>query len=375
MVPKSVKSNARQNAVRLALTAAILLTAVAAATQLGGCASPAYYWQAASGHLALMRAREDVARTLEQGSADEGTLDKLRLSREIKDFAVAELELPDNDSYSEFVRTGRDAVVWNVVAAPEFSLEAKTWCFPVSGCVPYRGYFDRDKAQRFAARLADKGLDVAVSPAIAYSTLGWFDDPLLDTMWRQSDAQFAAYLFHEMAHQKLYVEGDAKFNESYASFVEAIGVERWLENRGEHEALENWMDLSRARSTFNRLVDQTRAELLNVYGSDADPEAMRADKQAAFERLEAAYQRLRKHEWQGRDWFGGWFDRELNNARFALFDSYEGGRCAFDRLYAEAGKEIGRFHELARTRSKLPGDERQKWLSQSCGEIAPAREL
>jgi predicted aminopeptidase len=178
-----------------------------------------------------------------------------------------------------------------------------------------------------------------------------------------------------MAHQKLYVKGDAKFNESYASFVEAIGVERWLEQRNAGEALENWRTLGEARSAFNRLVDQSRAELAEIYASNAASAAMREDKQAAFERLQTRYRRVREEQWNGRDYFGGWFERELNNARFALFDSYEGGHCAFDRLYDEAGEDIERFHELARARSELPADERQKWLSQSCDEIAPTTEL
>lgn len=375
MVSHTVISNAPKACVRVTVRAAIALVIAAAAMQLSSCASPAYYWQAASGHFALMRARQDVIEAIEQGSADEDTLEKLRLSRDIKTFAVTELDLPDTDSYSDFVRTGRDAVVWNVVAAPEFSLEAKTWCFPVSGCVPYRGYFDRGAAQDFAERLAERDLDVAISPAIAYSTLGWFDDPLLDTMWRQSEAQFAAYLFHEMAHQKLYVKGDAKFNESYASFVEAIGVERWLEQRNDGEALENWRTLSEARSAFNMLVHQSRAELAEIYASSAASEAMREDKQAAFDRLQTRYHRLRQDQWNGRDYFGGWFDRELNNARFALFDSYEGGHCAFDRLYDEAGEDIERFHDLARVKSRLPADGRRRWLTQSCDEIARAPEL
>jgi len=203
-----------------------------AAWLLTGCAGPGYYAQAVSGHLDLMQARRDVAAVL----ADQGTGEELRQSlqaaAEIRAFAVTRLGLPDNGSFTEYAHTGREAVTWNVVAAPEFSLEPRHWCFPLAGCVPYRGYFDPLDAERLAARLAGKGNDVAVSPALAYSTLGWFRDPLLDTMFRYSEEQLAGIVFHELAHQKLYVKGDAAFNESYATFIEEIGVMLWLDSSG-----------------------------------------------------------------------------------------------------------------------------------------------
>jgi predicted aminopeptidase len=263
-----------------------------------------------------------VSEAIERGETDQTVVEKLRLATEIKTFAVENLGLPDNDSYSEYVETGRDAVVWNVVAAPEFSLDAKKWCFPVSGCVPYRGYFKREAAQHFADKLGKQGLEVAVSPAIAYSTLGWFDDPLLDTMWRHSDAQFAAYIFHELAHQALYIKGDTAFNESYASFVELIGVEQWLLDGGQRDALDRWLAMTQARKDFNALLQQTREALSQVYGSQSGPEDKRAGKQAAFAQLETRYRQVRDRNWQSRDYFGQWFEQAPNNARFALLDSY-----------------------------------------------------
>lgn len=368
-----MNSNTRRISL-LAVVAAVAVT-LALAVNLGGCASPGYYWQAASGHLALMRARQPVDQAIEEAELDPATLDKLRLSRQLRQFAVAELGMPDNGSYSEFVRTGRDAVVWNVVAAPEFSLEPERWCFPVSGCVPYRGYFEQEDAQRFAARLERKGLDVAVSPAIAYSTLGWFDDPLLDTMWRRSDTQFAAYLFHELAHQVIYVEGDAPFNEAYASFVERIGVERWLAHTGNRSALEDWRRIEQAGQAFDELLKEARAELVALYSTESDTAQMRQAKQAVFDRLRQNYRALRENQWQGRDYYGGWFDQPLNNARLALHDTYQGGQCAFERLFAEAGGEISRFHDLARDRAGLPDAQRRAWLEQPCASIAHGGEL
>lgn len=367
-------------ACRFGTTIPILLCIGLLATQLGGCASPAYYWQAASGHLSLMHARQSVDDAI-AADTDADVVETLKLSRQIKAFAVNELQLPDNGSYDTFVRTGRDAVVWNVIATPEFSLQAKKWCFPVAGCVPYRGYFEQAGAERFAQKLRNKGLDAAISPATAYSTLGWFDDPLLDTMWRQSEAQFAAYLFHELAHQVLYVRNDARFNESYASFVEKIGVERWLSQRGEKQTLDRWHALADARTSFDALVRQTRGELAKLYASGLDPSAMRAGKTATLDRMESRYRGLRDEQWQGHDYFGGWFEPRPNNARFALVDTYQGGNCAFANLYARAGGDMARFQDLAQARSRLPAEERRDWLDAACRDtditpdIAPAEEL
>lgn len=360
---------------RKVLWLVLVLLIVSAVTHMTSCASPAYYWQAASGHLALMHARRPVAEAIESGEADPATLQKLRLSVEIRAFAVDSLGLPDNDSYSQYVATGGDAVVWNVVAAPEFSLDPKTWCFPVSGCVPYRGYFDESEAKRFAEKMKERGFDVTVSPAIAYSTLGWFDDPLLDTMWRNSEAQFAAYLFHELAHQRIYIKGDAMFNESYASFVERIGVERWLHRREENQALQDWNDRASASADFNDLLAETREELRAAYATGAPAEAMRASKQAAFENLEGRYRQLRDRNWEGTDYFGYWFKEPPNNARFALLETYEGGSCAFESLYSQSGGDMRRFHELARVKSELPSEERRVWLQTACPDVASAQEL
>lgn len=368
------KGNKNQVAKRL-LQAVVVLTALTLVAQLSSCASPAYYWQAASGHLSLMHARQGVKSAIEAGNLDETTTAKLRLSQEIRSFAIDQLGLPDNGSYSEFVQTGRDAVVWNVVAAPEFSLAAKTWCFPVAGCVPYRGYFEKTKAEHFAGKLARKGLEVSVSPATAYSTLGWFDDPLLDTMWNRSDARFAGLIFHELAHQQLYVKGDTRFNESYASFVETVGVKHWLQSQGRLAEFERWQELAKAERDFSNLLVKTRDELAEIYGAETDASEMRAGKQAAFERMQQDYDEIVNKAWGGQDYFGGWFSEPPNNARFALLDSYQGGNCAFASLFAQANSNIHEFHALAAEKSALPAADRQTWLEQACTGIAPGVEL
>lgn len=342
---------------------------------LTACAAPSYYSQAISGHRDLMRQRESIAEILKSGSASPAMVQQLQIAVEIRRFAVDRLLLPDNASYTQFVETGREAVTWNVVAAPEFSLTPRRWCFLVSGCVPYRGYFKLQEAQDFALNLAAKGFDTTVSPVIAYSTLGWFDDPLLDTMFQYSDEQLAAIIFHELAHQQLYVSGDSDFNESYASFVEAIGVKLWLESSGREKLLPGWLKMQDAGPQFNALLQGTRTELMTLYDSGLPEDELRIGKSMLFEKLRTEYKALVNDEWEGRSYFGTLFSRELNNASLALVNSYRGGSCAFSVLYREADQDMGRFQELAAARARLGKEPRQVWLNQPCEVIASDSDL
>jgi predicted aminopeptidase len=342
---------------------------------LAGCAGPGYYAQAIAGHLDLMRNRQDVAAVL----ADENTAPelhrKLQLAREIRQFAVTRLHLPDNGSYLHFVETGRGAVTWNVVAAPEFSLEPRRWCFLFAGCVPYRGYFDPEGAHRLALKLENRGYDVAISPAAAYSTVGWFRDPLLDTMFQYSDEQLAAVIFHELAHQQLYVSGDTAFNESYATFVEEIGTARWLEDSGRTERLPEWRRRQHAAADFMALLDQARAELAGVYASTDAPSEKRRGKAAVFDALRDRYLASAEQGREGAAGYAWWFDESANNAGLALFESYRGGACAFAALYEAAGGEMSRFQALAAERAALDGTDRRAWLERPCEVVAPDPDL
>jgi len=342
---------------------------------LAACAGPGYYVQAVGGHLELMRERQQVAEILSAAQTDPALRGRLELATELREFAVRELGLPDNGSYTRFVRTGRDAVTWNVVATPELSLEARRWCFLVAGCVPYRGYFQREAAEKFAGTLRNKGLDVAISPATAYSTLGWFEDPLLDTMLRYRDEQLAAVLFHELTHQQVYVRGDTGFNESYASFVEEVGVALWLQASGRADRLEEWQDQQRAAARFDSLLLQTRSELAGVYASTAPDDEKRRAKGKLLEQLLEDYRKLVNGPWRGNDMFAGWFAGEVNNARLALFSSYRGGICAFAALYREAGQDIRRFHGLVAERAELDPAARRAWLERPCPPVASRQDL
>lgn len=333
---------------------------------LAGCAGPAWYAQAVSGHLALMTQRTDISELLAENKVDPALLNDLQLAVEIREFAIDQLGLTDNGSYTKFARTGRHAVTWNIVAAPEFSLEAKRWCFIVAGCVSYRGYFDQSKAERFAHKLEKKSYDVTVSPAIAYSTLGWFDDPLLDTMLQYGDEQLAAFIFHELAHQQLYVKGDTAFNEAYASFVEETGVRAWLQSNDRDDLLVHWQSMNAASIQFNILLKNTRNQLEEIYISGLNKEAMRVQKKAVFTAMKNHYLTLVNDQWGGVNHYHSWFSRELNNARLALMGLYRGGGCAFEKLYDSAAGNIVFFHQLAADRAALSTDERTTWLNQPC---------
>ncbi len=362
----------RYTAPRLLRSHACLLLATLIAS---ACASPAYYTQAVSGHLELMKNRQPVEDVLSDPETGPELRRKLELAEEIRAFGAETLGLPANDTYSRFVRTGRDAASWNVVAAPEFSLEAKTWCFPVAGCVPYRGYFEREAALRFAAKLEARGYDVSVTPAVAYSTLGWFEDPLLDTMLAGGEADLAAILFHEMAHQHLYLKGDTVFSESFASFVEETGVTLWLESRNAGERLEAWQDGRRAAQQFQSLLESYHARLERLYASEQARGQMRTEKARLFDELKGDWKRLSEDQWPGRDYFAAWLERDLNNARLALVQSYRGGSCAFGRLYRESGHDLRRFLQLATDVSKLGKSQRSDWLQKPCSPIAPEHDL
>jgi predicted aminopeptidase len=353
------------------LTAAFL----AFQLQLSGCAAPGYYLQAVSGHLDLMRRREEISAILDREKRESELARALTRTIEIRTFAIDRLGLPESGSYTLFVRTGREAVTWNVVAAPELSLEPRRWCFPVSGCVPYRGYFEHPAAEQFAERMSRKGYDVDVAPATAYSTLGWFDDPVLDTMLRYPEAQLAAIIFHEMAHQKLYVRGDATFNESYAGFVEDLGVRLWLQSTGQNEQHAEWLQQRQARAEFDTLVAEVRRQLSGVYASAAPDSHKRNRKKAILEQLADDYRQLVRERWQGRDYFGRWFSGSPNNAQLALYASYRAGLCTFAELYRANGKDLDRFHARAAELARTKHNERRAWLDRPCPVVASPADL
>jgi len=317
------------------------LIAILAAGALSGC----YYVQAARGQLELLRAREPIAEVVTADDTSPELARRLQVIEAARAFSVESLDLPDNDSYRSYADVGRDYVVWNVFAAPEFSLDPKRWCYPVAGCVAYRGYFDESKARDKAAELAARGFDVAVAGVPAYSTLGRFDDPVLNTMLRWDDVDLVAMLFHELAHQELYVKGDTGFNESFATFVEQIGIERWLSARGQAAELEDYRARRQLRSRLMDIVTAAHPGLQELYASSLAAHEMRREKLLRFDQLAAA---LRAEITSSGGQVPAWLEGGLNNARLASLTLYESRLPEFRELYRACDEDLGCFYAAAR---------------------------
>ena len=350
----------------------MLLLTVPCALLGSGCSTAGYYAQAIGGHLELMRARQSIDELLRDDATDPTLREQLQTLVDARRFAVAELDLPDNDSYSSYAATGRRYVTWNVVAADEFSVQARTWCFPVAGCVNYRGYFDERDAERYAAELAAEGrIDVIVGGASAYSTLGWFDDPVLDTMLRGGDIGYVGTLFHELAHQQLYVKDDSNFNEAFASFVEQEAVRQWLETRDEPQRVDSYNAWLARREQFGDLLKTTRGELQALYAQSLPTTDKRAAKQAVFHDLRTRYDEL-KASWDGYSGYDGWFERDINNARLVSVATYRRYIPAFVVMFDEAMREWPAFYTLAREVSELPARERKQRMQRYLGAAREA---
>jgi len=330
----------------VARTALLLAALLLSVPLLAGCTTVGYYSQAIGGHLSLMRARQPIDELLADPDTDETLRTQLQTLTEARAFAIDALQLPDTDSYRTYAATGKRYITWNVIAAGEFTVSPTTWCFPVAGCVSYRGYFDEADAEAYAAELAEQGQDVTLGGASAYSTLGWFDDPVLDTMLSRDDLRYVSTLFHEMAHQKLYVKDDSSFNEAYATFVEQDSVRRWLIARDQASRIDGYDARLERGEQFVALLAQTRAELVTLYATEQPPAKMRTGKRATFERMRERYAAL-KASWDGYAGYDGWFARELNNARLVSVATYRRDVPAFAALMEDADGDLTVFHQLA----------------------------
>ncbi len=342
------------------------IAAAAVLLILGGCG---YYAQSIGGHLDLMAKRQDIGTLVEDESTPAELKKKLERAKEIREFAIEELALPDDGSYRSYVDVGKPFVTWNVIAAPALSLQPKTWCFPVIGCVSYRGYFEESDAREYADELEFEGMDVAVAGARAYSTLGWFDDPILNTILFDAEYRFAGTLFHELTHERLFVAGDSSFNESYAVAVEREGVQRWLARNATPSMLEAYALERTRRDEFLALVLATRENLETLYASSMDDGDKLLEKERLFGRLRLGYAQL-KASWGGYSGYDGWFANDLNNARLALLATYNAYVPAFERLLADQDGDMSKFHEAVEALSKLPKEERNAELERLAGELS-----
>ncbi|MHA1559915.1 MAG: aminopeptidase [Alphaproteobacteria bacterium] len=332
---------------------------------VGGCAD-GYYGQSIGGHLRLMGDRQDIATLVTEPSTPPDLAARLSLVTDIVSYAHDQLALPDNGSYRSFVDVDRAYVAWNVIAAPELSLTPIEWCFPVVGCVTYRGYFDEAEAVAYGDGLRAEGNDVLVAGTRAYSTLGWFDDPVPGTILYDPDYVLAGTIFHELAHQRVYITDDTMFNESHASAVELAGVELWLADHGTPELRTAFRQRHLRQDQFLRLVQETRSERETLYQTPLDPETMLAHKSDIYASLRAGYARLRA-SWGGYSGYDLWFTQDLNNAKLALVATYTLLTDSFLELLASVDGDWSAFHDAVEALAELPRAERDLALAQLAG--------
>jgi predicted aminopeptidase len=346
------------------------LAAVAAAFALTGCSAVEFYWQGLAGQVDILSRAKPIAEVIET-TPDPALKARLERARAIRAFASRELALPDNRSYTSYADLGRTYVIWNVFAAPELSLTPRQWCFPVAGCVAYRGYFAESDARDEAARLAAGGDDVHLGGVPAYSTLGYFDDPVLSTFAQYREVELARLIFHELAHQVVYVKDDTSFNESFAVTVEEEGVARWLakeaKRRDPSEAAKLVAEFARgqrSRAEFHAMVVAARERLAVLYASQASDEEKRAGKAAVFAEMRADNER-RKASMEGATTFDRWFEAGANNAGIAAAGLYADRVPQFKALLDEEGGNLPRFYEHVKALAAMPRGERELALGQA----------
>lgn len=361
----------------------LLLTVVFA---LAGCRGVGYYAQAVRGHFQIIHRAKPIERVLADPKTPELLKEKLRLVLDLRAFAESDLKLPANGHYLRYADIGRRLAVWNVYAAPEFSMEAKTWWYPVVGSLEYQGHFKEDQARRYAAKLEQRGYDAFVGGVQAYSTLGWFRDPVLNTFIHDSETDLADLLFHELAHQRLFVASDTDFNEAFATAVAEEGVGRWLAAKGNHAALKDYeLDLRR-KDQFVAAVSKARVELETLYTSipmirpvvpakgaerlatridrerrSVNADALRTTKQRIIDGLRRDYERL-KPEWSGYDGYDRWFQLPINNAQLNDVDTYCKLVPAFQTLLKQCEGDLKQFYEEVNDLAKAGKEERHRRL-------------
>lgn len=350
---------------RLTLRAAAVVGLLAVVTS--GCSSVGYYAQSVSGHLKLLNAARPVPEVLTDPATPDALKARLVLSQHIRDYAVTALKLPDNASYRRYADVQRSAAVWNVAAAPELSLTLRTWCFPVVGCVAYRGYYEREQADVEAGKLRASGLDAGVYAVPAYSTLGkipgrYFADPLLNTFVQWPEAELARLIFHELAHQVAFAPDDTVFNESFATTVERVGTTRWLAERGSPAARDATVLLASRRADFRTLTTTYRDRLDALYQSSVPDDDKRRGKAELLAALRAEHAALKAGPWQGYTGYDSWFNG-VNNASFGMLAAYTELVPQFERLLAAQGGDLRRFYAEVQRLAAMPMGERRRALS------------
>ncbi|HSR61990.1 MAG TPA: aminopeptidase [Gammaproteobacteria bacterium] len=331
-----------------------------------GCSSIAWYAQSVAGQLEISGRQQPISEVLQDEGLTPHVRRQLERVRDIRDFAATELGLPDNNSYREYADLDRDYVVWNVFAAPKLSLEALEWCYLFVGCLNYRGYFDRNDASQLARELQEQGFDVFTGGVAAYSTLGWFDDPVLNTMLRWDEARLATVIFHELAHQLLYIRDDTKFNEAFADTVAVTGVRRWLEQHGTPAMRRNHKIMREQEDAFLSLVFRYRDRLSGIYASSR-PDALKlAEKKRLLAEMTMEYRRMNEGRASGR--YDDWFEN-VNNASLLAVITYRDYLPGFRALLAYSDYNLPDFYRLAEELGHCPPAQRRRILEQQQTEF------
>jgi predicted aminopeptidase len=346
----------------------ILLVLIITVTCLQCCSLP-YYNQAINGQMEILRNSEPISDLVDNPETPAKLRNKLIFIQSVRDFATKELHLPVNGHYLSYVALDRPYVVWNVFAAPQFSLTPKTWCFPIVGCVAYRGYFDEDDARRFGDSLKQEGYDVFIGGAIAYSTLGWFDDPVLSTFVSLSEPDTAALIFHELAHGILYIKDDTAFNESFATAVEQEGLRRWQASAGDPGGYQKWLRKQRRRQKFTTLVSKYRDRLEALYESDLPLTAKHKKKAAVFTQMNTEFRDLKSNH-SGMAVYDAWFNYPLNNAQLVSVSTYHDWVPAFGSILFECGGNLEKFYERCGQLAQKDPAERNRILEQYANRSA-----
>jgi predicted aminopeptidase len=329
---------------------------------LCGCETLRYYSQAAAGQLSLLGRRQPIETLVADPGTPAELRDQLLLVQQLRTFALTSLHLPVDGQYGEYVDIERDYIVWNVFAAPELSLRARSWCFPVAGCVDYRGYFSESSARKFADDLAAEGLDTYVAGVTAYSTLGWMRDPVLNTFVFLPETDLANLIFHELAHQILYIPGDTLFNESFATTVALEGVRRWLHERGEAERYATYLrEIARERD-FLELVGGYRKSLDNVYRSDTEDGQKRRDKSRLIDELRRDYRRW-EQRWGEVPGYRAWIEEPVNNAKLTAVSLYHDLVPQLQRVLLQENNQLTGFYRRCRQMAELDTATRLRLLT------------
>lgn len=342
-----------------------LIVIAAMSLVLCDCSSLRYYTQAVHGQGELVFHRHAVSAVVSDPATDPKLAARLRLAQQARRFASQRLDLPDNRSYTSYVELHRPYVVWNVFATPRFSVDAVPQCFPITGCVAYRGWFREADAKADAAKLQARGDDVWIGGVPAYSTLGWFADPILSSMLSWDDDELDSTIFHELAHQLIYVKNDTAFNESFATFVQTEGLREWRQSRGlpPQDGRDQAVD-----DGFARLVLDLRDRLKKLYASDVNEAAMAAGKQREIEAFRARYARWRDRDWPNDHRYDSWVAKPINNARLLPFGLYDQWMPAFGVLFERAERSWPAFYVGVRALAKLPKTQRERQLQELLAE-------